>query len=611
LPLPEDKEAKVPVFNCPANKVHLFSPEDTLPHDADDAMKEAFQAAMKLVKEKGQMVPPRPRIVSSMVNASSQQKQVGESSTGYGGVKKGRSKNSTTSEEEKSGMKRAMRGSEDGEEGGATKFIPAVNEIVWLTSAGHPAWPVLVRQATKKLVMVDSFPLTGKSERYPQSACEKFDLNERSLAAAIKKERNPELKAALQSVQKYRLGGNEPGETSRKVQSRKDKAPAEYVKGGRLEESGGDVEEREGKVEVDDKSAANKEGSSDGANSREEKIEKASVASVIGKRQVKDIRGPLQGKKTKFSEEMQDLEKELAAKLENLKRGDVAWVKCGLGGIKNKWPVVVCLFMCSFVGQKRKWSISSKFEALVSCLGRCAIELVLSVDKAEKICTYAQLPLEGEVDEIEEGAQSAKLVDMLLYDIVQADKDNISSELLKAAIEQADEISEGKLDPLQIKKSTSGDEKAHTKENGWGNNEDKRKEIKPEELMEHCVSQNCRRHLLTIWSGTRSSERQSTYRRPAITPLRFEIHIGNLLPEADAGRLVDILEGWVQGFQDPEKSVIRRLHYIASVALPEALIYGITQVMQCSDAEANEIFEEAITKDPSQDMDETNVLRNT
>lgn len=30
LPLPEEKEAKTPVFSCLPNKVHLFSPEDTV-----------------------------------------------------------------------------------------------------------------------------------------------------------------------------------------------------------------------------------------------------------------------------------------------------------------------------------------------------------------------------------------------------------------------------------------------------------------------------------------------------------------------------------------------------------------------------------------------------
>lgn len=54
--------------------------------------------------------------------------------------------------------------------------------------------------------------------------------------------------------------------------------------------------------------------------------------------------------------------------------------------------------------------------------------------------------------------------------------------------------------------------------------------------------------------------------------------LGNLLNEADASHLIDVVDCWVQKFREPEKSITRRLHYIVTVALPEALVYGISQV---------------------------------
>lgn len=46
-----------------------------------------------------------------------------------------------------------------------------------------------IREIKKKYAMVDVFPLkfNAKTERYPLSACQKFELNGRSLETAIRK----------------------------------------------------------------------------------------------------------------------------------------------------------------------------------------------------------------------------------------------------------------------------------------------------------------------------------------------------------------------------------------------------------------------------------------
>uniref|UniRef100_A0A9J2PYL4 PWWP domain-containing protein n=1 Tax=Ascaris lumbricoides TaxID=6252 RepID=A0A9J2PYL4_ASCLU len=621
LPLPEEKEAKTPVFSCLPNKVHLFSPEDTLPKDANTDMQRAFEAAMNIVKQKGQTAPPRPRISTSSVSTT-QQKQVVEAASG----KKNGSKTVVGSEEGKTGSKAS--GSSQGRENEdssshPSKYVPSVGDIVWLNTTAHPAWPVLIRQATKKLVMVDLFPLTGKSERYPQSACEKFDLNDRSLAAAIKKERNRELKLALQSVQTFKYG-EEDAEGSEKVHSEKN--IVNDGKSANSEESEEPVEESEeiNKEEEEEKIKMSDEIRSDtktlkpvidGASKvldvdyrgTNEVINSSSLSmlAVAGspssglsspplprKRPPKDIRGASKEKKPKFSEEMKHLEEELASKLESLKRGDVAWVKCGRAGVNDKWPVIVS---CSRSKMNRRF------------LGLCVVLLVSLFDFSPYLLT--QKFFSGT-----ERGQYSKNMHVCTASIGHQQRGyrrrEISDGILKAAIEQADEIIEGKLDPLRTEKAAAPEGKAHTKENGWKNKEEKKTEIKPEELLACCISEECRRRLLSVWLGMHSSVRQANYRRPVSMPLHFELQIGNLLNEADASHLIDVVDCWVQKFREPEKSITRRLHYIVTVALPEALVYGISQVMHCSDAEANVIFEEAIMKDASSHSDEGSVLRN-
>uniref|UniRef100_A0A915ABJ5 PWWP domain-containing protein n=1 Tax=Parascaris univalens TaxID=6257 RepID=A0A915ABJ5_PARUN len=574
LPLPEGKEAKTPVFSCLPNKVHLFSPEDTLPKDANSDMQRAFEAAMNIVKQKGQIAPPRPRSSTSSVSTT-QQREVMEAASG----KKNSSKTVVGNEEEKAVSKASGSSQEHENEDSSShssRYVPSVGDIVWLNTTAHPAWPVLIRQATKKLVMVDLFPLTGKSERYPQSACEKFDLSDRSLAAAIKKERNRELKLALQSVQTFKYG-EEGADGSEKVHSEKNivgdgKRANSQESGKAVEESEGINEGKEGgKMKISGELRSDTKPLKpviDGAS-------KMVDVDYRGKRPPKDIRGASKEKKPKFSEEMKHLEEELALKLESLKRGDVAWVKSGRAGVNDKWPVIV-----------------------------------LSVDNIAKTCKYVQLPLDINGGDIEDATSSAMLVNVFLYDTVPTEKDEISDGVLKAAIEQADEIIEGRLNPFRAEKAAIPEGKAHAKENGRKNKDEKKVDIKAEELLACCISEECRRRLLSVWLGMHSSVRHANYQRPVSMPLHFELQIGNLLNEADASHLIDVVDCWVQKFREPEKSVTRRLHYIVTVALPEALIYGISQVMHCSDAEANVIFEEAIMKDTSTHSDEGSVLRN-
>ncbi|VDK55127.1 unnamed protein product [Anisakis simplex] len=719
LPLPEDQALKAPVFNCPPSKVHLFSQDDTLPANADAAMKEAFEEALKLAKERGQMAPPRPVISSASRNGSSSTKKakneeavVSNAETGSTPAHSHRSKSNSNASSITNGNKRTLSGGTDNESSDnntlastSNRFTPAVNDIVWLISAGHPAWPVLrertklkmrrsensrswgevivtvesfvkpeekgkgyqllrIRHATKKLVMIDSFPLTGKSERYPQSACEKFDLSERALASAIKREHNPELKEALQAVQAYRLDGS--GEAPEKAIPQKSKNKTKETTSNSIDaekndqhsEENGKTEEvvkKEDEQEDDSKADVvgeggnepEKEDSKDVVKASDENIKKEIVGNInTSKRANRDSAKGMPGiakKRAKFSEEMRDLEQELATKLENLKRGEIAWVKCAYDGGKiEKWPIVV-----------------------------------LSVDRSQKTCTYLQLPWDDECDDIEDETQTAPLADIFLYDSVVVDKEDISNEALKVAVNQADEICEGKFDPLQSVDSSVNNDNANVDNNSnahgeadvtstqndvtpspaqngcylkqeaeEGNNcevdeeeeeeDDEKMEVERvnaeeisegaalpddmkqeekrvpslgllngEELFERCISQSCRKHLLSIWIKMKQSNRHAQYeqRFSTHTPLQFQVQIGNLIPNEDVIRLMDVLEGWIRQFKASEKSVTRRLHYVVSVALPEALVYAISELMQCSEMEANKILENATANDATHTTD--------
>ncbi|VDK41114.1 unnamed protein product [Gongylonema pulchrum] len=106
----------------------------------------------------------------------------------------------------------------------------------------------------------------------------------------------------------------------------------------------------------------------------------------------------------------------------------------------------------------------------------------------------------------------------------------------------------------------------------------------------------CARHLMAIWTGQFSCARHSNYEPPPLPPLQFELNIGDFLSEFDAISLVEHLDAVISKFKDATKSSLRRLHYVTTVALPEAIIFAITQIRYCSGREANEIFKNAVQK---------------
>ncbi|VDN43393.1 unnamed protein product [Gongylonema pulchrum] len=100
----------------------------------------------------------------------------------------------------------------------------------------------------------------------------------------------------------------------------------------------------------------------------------------------------------------------------------------------------------------------------------------------------------------------------------------------------------------------------------------------PKHILRLCKSEMCARHLMAIWTGQFSCARHSNYEPPPLPPLQFELNIGDFLSEFDAISLVEHLDAVVSKFKDATKSSLRRLHYVTTVALPEAIIFAITQV---------------------------------
>ncbi|VDO61083.1 unnamed protein product [Onchocerca flexuosa] len=185
--------------------------------------------------------------------------------------------------------------------------------------------------------------------------------------------------------------------------------------------------------------------------------------------------------------------------------------------------------------------------------------------------------------------------------------EEIEDEELKAAIQQADEIAEGSYQPFDDERS-SFDKNGNSSIRENGCKATSSNVLAPKEILRLCKSEMCARHLMAIWTGQFTCIRHAGYEPPVIAPLHFELNIGDLLPETDAISLIEHLDATVAKFKDAMKSSLRRLHYIITVAVPEAIIFAITQIRYCSGSEANEIFENAlvktIEKTPSEPSDE-------
>ncbi|VDN21411.1 unnamed protein product [Gongylonema pulchrum] len=323
LPISEDPNAKSSVFNCPPHKLRLLTGSEPLPAGAKKDMRDAYKAALEILKKNGllreerQLSEELPLLKASEIN---KQSVLGE-----------------LFEKTKKGSDVASNG--DTASSGGASHVWNVGEVAWLNTPNHSEWPVVIRELKKKFAMVDAFPLklNCKPERYPLSACHRFDLSGKNLEAAIKRERNYELRLALQSVLKYF--------------KRREKV-------SNVEES--DTEEDYGDSKVEVASDGDRQlAKTRGLGGLEEELESGDEDDDVdllttlkkgegkrrGKRRLEKSSSPEFKKKQKFSEVVKDLETEINEKLDSLGKGDLAWINRARSGRIVKWPVVVCFFL--------------------------------------------------------------------------------------------------------------------------------------------------------------------------------------------------------------------------------------------------------------------------
>ncbi|VDP18242.1 unnamed protein product [Onchocerca flexuosa] len=332
LPIDESSNLKSSIFSCPPQKLRLLTGNEPLPAGAKNDMKEAYKAALEILKKSGllsadhQMSEELSTFKASEIN---KQSVLGDL------VRKTKKDSDAAS-------------SGDTASNASAPHVWGIGEVVWLSMPNHSEWPVVIRELKKKFAMVDAFPLkfNCKPERYPLSACQKFELTGKNLEAAIRKERNCELRMALQSVMKY---------FKRREQMNS------------MEKS--DTEDNDGaKIEVE----------SDAQQGRKRHMDKSSSPTA---------------KRPKFSDVMKDLETELSEKLENLSKGDLAWINRARSGRIVKWPI-----------------------------------LVLKVDNINKSCVCTELPLDDMSANAEwclnsEKTRVVQLKNIYLYDTVEAKVD--------------------------------------------------------------------------------------------------------------------------------------------------------------------------------------------
>uniref|UniRef100_A0A158Q7Z9 PWWP domain-containing protein n=1 Tax=Elaeophora elaphi TaxID=1147741 RepID=A0A158Q7Z9_9BILA len=580
LPIDEGSNLKSSIFSCPPQKLRLLTGSEPLPAGTKSDMKEAYKAALEILKKSGlpgaghQMsgaevdigtrhfglknaLPVLIIVISPEELVAFKTSEINKQSVLGDLVKKTKKDSDAAS-------------SGDTASNASAPHVWGIGEVVWLSMPNHSEWPVVIRELKKKFAMVDAFPLkfNCKPERYPLSACQKFELTGKNLEATIKKERNCELRMALQSVMKYfkrreQVSNVEKSDTDdndiAKVDVENDTQQGRDRKGRTI---GGLEEELQS---VDGEAEAKLAGMlKEGENKRD------------GKRRLDKSPSPA-AKRQKFSDVMKDLETELSEKLENLNKGDLAWINRARSGRIVKWPI-----------------------------------LVLKVDNVNKSCVCTELPLDDMSANAEWCLNSEKtlvvqLKNIYLYDTVEAKVDEIEDEELKAAIQQADEIAEGSYRPFDDERN-SFDKNGNSSIRENGCKAASSSVLAPKEILRLCKSEMCARHLMAIWTGQFTCTRHAGYEPPVIAPLHFELNTGDLLPETDAILLVEHLDATVAKFKDAMKSSLRRLHYVTTVAVPEAVIFAITQIRYCSGSEANEIFENAllktVEKTPSEPSDE-------
>uniref|UniRef100_A0A1I7VF06 PWWP domain-containing protein n=1 Tax=Loa loa TaxID=7209 RepID=A0A1I7VF06_LOALO len=538
-----------------------------LPAGAKNDMKEAYKAALEILKKSGLLgadhqmsgasdLPMLITIISPEELSAFKASEINKQSVLGDLVKKTKKDSDAAS-------------SGDTASNASAPHVWGIGEVVWLSMPNHSEWPVVIRELKKKFAMVDAFPLkfNCKPERYPLSACQKFELTDKNLEAAIRKERNCELRMALQSVMKYfkrkeQMNNVEKSDTEDNTAKVDDKNDAQQGCDRKDKSTTGGLEELRS---VDGEAEAKLTGMlKEGENKRD------------GKRRMDKSPSPA-AKRQKFSDVMKDLEIELSEKLENLSKGDLAWINRARSGRIVKWPI-----------------------------------LVLKVDNVNKSCVCTELPLDDMSANAEwclnsEKTRVVQLKNIYLYDTVEAKIDEIEDAELKTAIQQADEIAEGSYRPFDDERN-SYDKNGNSSIRENGCKAASVNILAPKEILRLCKSEMCARHLMAIWTGQFTCTRHAGYEPPFMAPLQFELNTGDLLPETDGISLVEHLDATVAKFKDAMKSSLRRLHYVTTVAVPEAIIFAITQIRYCSGSEANEIFENAllktVEKTPSEPSDE-------
>uniref|UniRef100_A0A915PND0 PWWP domain-containing protein n=1 Tax=Setaria digitata TaxID=48799 RepID=A0A915PND0_9BILA len=319
LPIDESSNLKSSIFSCPPQKLRLLTGNEPLPTGAKSDMKEAYKAAIEILKKNGllgadhQMTEELTAFKASEINKQSV----------LGDLAKKTKKDSDAAS------------SGDTASNASAPHIWNIGEVVWLSMPNHSEWPVVIRELKKKFAMVDAFPLkfNCKPERYPLSACQKFELTSKSLETAIRKERNCELRMALQSVMKYFKRREQMNNVEKSDTEENDNAKINVEndvhqgrdKKGRSTTSGLEEELESAGGEAEAKLAG---------------LLKESENKRDGKRRLDKSPSPT-AKRLKFSDVMKDLETELSEKLENLSKGDLAWINRARSGRIVKWPILV------------------------------------------------------------------------------------------------------------------------------------------------------------------------------------------------------------------------------------------------------------------------------
>ncbi|VDN50059.1 unnamed protein product [Dracunculus medinensis] len=531
LPDAVDKTAmKSASFSCPPSKLRHISIIDTIPNNASDELKEAFEVAVDLLKNNGKKL-------ETTVTMKTQKRALDGSGESIASVELGSPITLTS--------------------------FANIGEVVWLNVPDHLAWPVLVREVKKKFAMVDPFPLQQdhKPEIYPLSACKRFDFSSKALAGAIKRENNRELKQALQGaydylyLQKSRAFCEAPIDSCESIQknieSNKLKEIRKQWNEGNLDME--DEEDEDYSSNIDQSKMISKavygSGSSDQPN----------VA-------IKELTIPRQNfglskhnaKKMKFSEDLEDLESEMNEKLNSLVKGEIAWIRRSVNKKSVKWPV-----------------------------------LILNVDKECQTCTYLELPVDNGNKEAQERSCSTKLSNILLYDTVAYEFEDVEDDVLRSAIDQAESIIQGhhKVD-IDFEEKANGENStdAATEDISIGHGI-----LDSDNILKYSMSYMCMRHLKAIASEQIDCSRHKTYSIPSYLPLHFDLKIGSLLDEASISCLIEYIDDHIPRIKSiGGTSSLRRLHYIVTVALPEAIIYAIMQLRCCTRSEAYRIYDTLI-----------------